>query len=287
MNARLLWISITMLAVSGGLDLAEHALGADLGNSAVREMLYARGDRRIIESEKIKWSEEIDVTVVTWRGLVPAKVSFCRYTFEFANGGIDSESVRLLYLPSAGYYHIGDSGSFSQNVSNCFLFREGLLVFGVSGINGVLSTNKIPAGKDQAEFVNNLKRDFLRDYPNDEIRERPSWRGESLGDFLRFFGNGRITIDQETGTRKILRKPPGGFPFPKVLSIGTDGTNAVVAYDKIEGLSEDRPVLTLDSKFQVVRAELDGQPLILNRTNNIYVRREEDRQRVETNATPK
>jgi len=277
-------ISIMIVLCSGLAQEAQHGIPST--NSAVSQpRLFTMGWGRLVEPDRVKWTEETNLTIVTWQGLATAKISYCSFVYELTNGSRYPEILRLIYVPATRHYYLGNNQVLSQTVSNCFGFHDGLLVFKAWEFTGFFSTNQIPAGTEPAEFIQRLKREYIQNHPGSRLNQNHEQTVRQRLD--RYFGEGRIIHDPATGAEKIIQSGPMGPGLPKILSIGTDGTNAVVAYDSLPALSEDRPVLTLDSKFQVVRAEVNGQPLILNRTNNIYVRREEDRQRAEAEAVPK
>jgi hypothetical protein len=240
----------------------------------------------MLDPEGVEWTTETNVVIASYQGLATAKVSYCPFTYELTNGNRYPENLRLVYVPSDRRYFLGSSQSLSPNVSNYFLFSGGLLAFKAWEFTAYFSTNQIPEGADPEAFIQRLKHGYLENDPSSwqSLDRLPTIVNRELG---QYFGEGRISRDTDTGLEKVVRAGPMGPGLPKILSIGTDGTNAVVAYDSLPTLSADRPVLTLDSQFRVVRAEVNGQPLMLNRTNNIYVRREEDRQRAEAEAAPK
>lgn len=277
-----------VLGMGARLAFAQNASVTNAAPASGAEALAPKILRivRIIEPENLGWTTETSLRVATWRGPITAKISDCRIRYELSNGSLDSTVARLIYLPSVRFYLFGDKGSMSKNPSNCFLFREGLLVFKAWEFSAYFVTNQIPEGVDPEAFIKQLKQDYLENYPSSwqSLDRLPTIVNRKLD---QYFGEGRISRDAVTGLEKIIQAGAMGPGLPKILSIGTDGTNAVVAYDSLPELSDDRPVLTLDSQLQVVRAELNGKPLILNRTNNIYVRREEDRQRAEAEAKPK
>jgi hypothetical protein len=286
MKSQKFWISLIPIALVLCSGLAqENQLSIPSTKPAVMQLRpFTMGWGRFLDPEKIRWTEETDFTVVTWHGLASAKISYCSFVYELTNGSRYPEILRLIYVPATRHVFWGNNQGLSQTVSNCFVFREGLLVFQAWEFRGFFSTNQIPAGTEQGDFIQNLKQEYIQNYP---ASRSEFFQQKSIGQRLdRYFGEGRIIHDPVSGTERIMRAGPMGPGLPIILSIGTDGTNAVVAYDSLPALSEDRPVLTLDSDFRVVRAELNGQPLILNRTNNIYVRREEDRQRAEGAAPP-
>ncbi len=239
----------------------------------------------VVDTSSVRWTKATNVILPSWRGPIDVEVAMCSFQLKVSNLSHSDPALARLYVPSTGQFHFETANAISGGMQNhWFIFPDKIMFFYHESFSALASTNRVPAGSDSQTYLAKFQDDFLMSYPRYWIHNYQRFAGR----FEPYFGEGKITTEKHTGKTTVHQYLSAkGYDAPKILSIGTDGTNAVVAYECIPEISEDRPVLTFDSNFRVVRAELNGQPLILNRTNNIYVRREEDRQRAEAEAQTK
>jgi hypothetical protein len=226
---------------------------------------------RVLEPEKTYWSPATNKTVMTWLGPTNALASYCRINSLWSNGEKEPRDFCLLFLPSTGQFYLDAVGE------SFFAFSDRLVCFWPSSFSWRVSTNRVSDTTAPTAFFANLKQELIHSYPRTPVLRR-HYTIYAMQGISRFFGDGKITSDSESGELTIVEYVNAmGLTAPKIIAVGTDGTNAVVSYDCIKELGADRPVLTVDANFRVVQAELNGKPLILNRTNNIYVQREGSR----------